>query len=76
VNGYPGYKRAFGNDAAAAIPARSGMVEQQESTELFTTAVTVAEILYGIEVLSYGKRRAALLAGQTGCLAKYFSGGF
>ena len=33
----------------------------QRSTELFTTSVTEAEIFYGIELLTKGKRREALL---------------
>ncbi len=33
---------------------------QQQSAELFTTTVTVAEILYGIEILPRGKRRDSL----------------
>jgi predicted nucleic acid-binding protein len=36
---------------------------QQQAGELFVTTVTIAEILYGIEILPQGKRRAALLAG-------------
>ena len=36
---------------------------QQQPGGLFITTVTVAEILYGIELLPQGKRRAALLAG-------------
>jgi len=36
---------------------------QQQPGALFITTVTVAEILYGIELLPHGKRRAALLAG-------------
>jgi toxin FitB len=35
---------------------------QQQSGELFTTTVTMAEILYGIEILPKGKRRDSLLA--------------
>jgi toxin FitB len=38
-------------------------LSQQPSGALFMTTVTVAEILYGIELLPQGKRRAALLAG-------------
>lgn len=36
---------------------------RQQPGALFITTVTVAEILYGIELLPHGKRRAALLAG-------------
>lgn len=35
---------------------------QQQSGELFTTSLTMAEILYGIEILPKGKRRDNLLA--------------
>ena len=35
---------------------------QQQSAELFTTTVAVAEILYGIEILPRGKRRDSLRA--------------
>ena len=35
---------------------------QQQFGELFTSTLTVAEILYGIEILPKGKRRDALLA--------------
>jgi hypothetical protein len=48
--------------------------DQQQSAELFTTAVTVAEILYGIELLPQGKRRTALLAGADRMFGKVFSG--
>jgi predicted nucleic acid-binding protein len=40
-----------------------GWWARQNSSALFITTVTVAEILYGIELLPHGKRRAALLAG-------------
>ena len=33
---------------------------QQQAVELFTTTITVAEILYGIEILPRGKRRDSL----------------
>src|SRR5258706_1742404 len=48
--------------------------EQQQSGELFITAVTVAEILYGIELLPQGKRRAALLTGAELMLGKVLAG--
>ena len=47
---------------------------QQQSAELFSTAVSVAEILYGIELLQHGKRRLALLAGADRMFGKVFSG--
>ncbi len=36
-------------------------LDKQRADQLFTTAVTVAEIYYGIELLPKGKRRATLL---------------
>ncbi|MGO8983566.1 MAG: type II toxin-antitoxin system VapC family toxin [Terriglobales bacterium] len=37
-------------------------VAKQSATELFTTSITEAEIFYGIELLTKGKRREGLLA--------------
>ncbi len=37
-------------------------VAKQPATELFTTSITEAEIFYGIELLTKGKRREGLLA--------------
>lgn len=48
--------------------------EQQQGAELFTTAVTVAEILYGIKLLPHGKRRARLLAGAHRMFGEIFFG--
>jgi predicted nucleic acid-binding protein len=49
----------------AMLPLPSGKVRQWMSTQpayqLFTTTVSLAEILYGIEILPLGKRRAGLL---------------
>ncbi len=39
-------------------------IEEQAPVNLFTTSVTKAEILYGIELLSAGKRRDGLLAAS------------
>ena len=36
--------------------------QKQSASELFTTAITEAEIFYGIEMLGKGKRREGLLA--------------
>ena len=47
---------------------------QQQSAELFTTAVTVAEIVYGIELLPQSKRRTTLLAGADRMFGRVFSG--
>jgi toxin FitB len=47
---------------------------QQPPGALFITTVTVAEILYGIELLPHGKRRAALLAGAERLFDKVLAG--
>jgi predicted nucleic acid-binding protein len=47
---------------------------QQPPGTLFITTVTVAEILYGIELLPHGKRRAALLAGAERMFGKVLAG--
>jgi predicted nucleic acid-binding protein len=47
---------------------------QQQPGALFITAVTVAEILYGIELLPQGKRRVALLAGAELMFGKVLAG--
>lgn len=49
-------------------------LSQQPSGALFITTVTVAEILYGIELLPQGKRRAALLAGAELMFGKVLAG--
>ena len=47
---------------------------QQQPGALFITTVTVAEILYGIELLPHGKRRDALLAGAERMFGKVLAG--
>lgn len=42
-------------------PHVEAWVAKQPATELFTTSITEAEIFYGIELLSRGKRREGLL---------------
>ena len=42
--------------------------------ELFTTAISEAEIFYGIELLSKGKRRDLLLAAAEAMFAEDFAG--
>lgn len=46
---------------------------QQPPAELFTSAVTVAEILYGIQLLPKGKRRERLLAEAEAMFAQDFA---
>jgi hypothetical protein len=47
---------------------------QQQPGELFTTTITVAEILYGIELLPKGKRRDRLLAEADAMFVQDFAG--
>lgn len=42
--------------------------------ELFTTAITVAEMIYGIEILTKGKRREGLLAAAEAMFAEDLEG--
>jgi hypothetical protein len=44
----------------------------QQPTEVFTTAVTPAEILYGVEALPAGKRMARLPAAVEQTFAEEF----
>ncbi len=49
-------------------------VALQAAAELFTTAITEAEIFYGIELLADGKRRDSLLAAAEEMFAQDFAG--
>ena len=49
-------------------------VAKQPTTELFTTSITEAEIFFGIELLTRGKRRDGLAAAAEGMFAEDFSG--
>lgn len=47
---------------------------QQQAGDLFTCTVTMAEILYGIEILPKGRRRDRLLAEAEAMFAQDFAG--
>ena len=49
-------------------------IAQQPLADLFTTAITEAEIFYGIELLAKGKRRDGLLAAAEGMFTEDFAG--
>jgi len=49
-------------------------VARQPATELFTTSITEAEIFYGIELLTKGKRREGLLAAAEAMFAEDLAG--
>lgn len=47
---------------------------KQTTAELFTTSITEAEIFYGIELLTPGKRRERLLAAAEGMFTQDLDG--
>ena len=55
-------------------PRVLGWWSQHRSTELFTSAITMAEILYGIELLPKGKRHDRLLTEAEVVFAQDFFG--
>jgi toxin FitB len=54
--------------------AVAGWVAKQPGTELFTTAITEAEIFYGIALLAKGKRREELLAAAEAMFTEDLAG--
>ena len=59
---------------AAPAPAVLSWMNDQDASGLFLTAVTVAEIRYGLRVLPQGKRRHSLGEGFERILAEGFAG--
>ena len=55
-------------------PRVAAWVARQPARELFTTAITEAEIFYGIELLAKGKRREGLLAAAEAMFAEDLAG--
>jgi len=55
-------------------PRVATWVAKQPAAELFTTSITEAEIFYGIELLTKGKRREGLLAAAEAMFAEDFGG--
>jgi len=49
-------------------------VAKQSAAELFTTTITEAEIFYGLELLTKGKRREGLLAAAEALFAEDLAG--
>jgi toxin FitB len=49
-------------------------VAKQPAREIFTTSITEAEIFYGIELLTKGKRREGLLAAAESMFAEDLAG--
>jgi len=55
-------------------PRVAAWVAKQPATELFTTSITEAEVFYGIELLTKGKRREGLLAAAEAMFAEDLAG--
>jgi toxin FitB len=55
-------------------PAVLKWMSKQPALHLYTSSITVAEILYGIEVLPQGHRRRELLEGAERMLTQVFAG--
>jgi predicted nucleic acid-binding protein len=58
----------------APSPCVVTWVAKQPAAEVFTTSITEAEIFYGIELLTKGKRREGLLAAAEAMFAKDLAG--
>jgi hypothetical protein len=58
----------------APAPAVQQWLSEQSIDHLFTTAISMAEILQGIESLPAGKRRSGLLAASQTMFANLFPG--
>ena len=59
---------------AAPEEAVTGWIVEQAEASLYITSVTQAEILYGIQRLGTGKRRAALEAAAEAVFSEDFAG--
>jgi len=55
-------------------PGVVAWVARQPAAELFTTSITEAEIFYGMELLTKGKRREGLLAAAEAMFAQDLAG--
>jgi toxin FitB len=58
------------NPAAALV----AWIDKQPTSELFASAITEAEIFYGIELLAKGQRREGLLAAAEAMFSEDFAG--
>lgn len=55
-------------------PAVTAWVSSQAADQLFTTSITIAEILYGVELLPKGRRRDQLQQQAEATFVKDFAG--
>ena len=49
-------------------------LQQQDDAEMFTTAVTRGELMYGLNIMANGKRREILMSGLERIFARRFAG--
>jgi toxin FitB len=59
---------------AAPSPQVTEWLARHQPSELFTTTITQAEILYGVELLAVGKKRTALELAIESIFAEAFEG--
>jgi len=64
------------SEALKPLPSRIVLrwLAAQQSLSVFTTTITEAEVLYGVEMLPAGKRRMRLLAAVENMFAEEFTG--
>jgi predicted nucleic acid-binding protein len=64
------------SEALKPVPSAAVLrwLAAQSPSDVFTTAVTLAEVMYGIEALPPGKRWAQLLAGVEKMFVEQFEG--
>lgn len=55
-------------------PIVAAWIARHKREDIFTTAITISETLYGIEILPQGKRRELLLRAAEGTFAEDFAG--
>ena len=65
------------SETMAALPSQAVLdwiAGRRRTDSIYTTTITMAEILYGIEILAPGKRRDKLSAQAEGMFAEDFAG--
>ena len=64
------------SEGTKPVPSETVMnwLAAQIPSEVFVTAITVAEVLYGVEAVPHGKRRSLLLAAADRMFAQDFAG--
>lgn len=69
-----GYQRDLRLDAALTNPELLHWVDSQPCGDLYISSITMAEILFGIELLAEGKRKRTLSWKASQVFTHYFSG--